>query len=296
MRSLFAAYSQGVNDGAAVTFGNPATRPELYAVLGVTSFTPWTPEDSVAIDMEFTMVTFGGEGAAGELDNAALLQKLVTKYGQQTALLVFNDLFPPAFADAPTVIPAGDGPADPGGGGSAPGYAVTGPSAAQQAQIQARQAQNQAQQAQGQAQQAQNQLQQAQGQAQQAQNEAQQANQRLASPDTSEEAIAAMTARSDQLATELTRHATALTVARTAAARELGAAVTAELAGLAMGQAQLSVAVCPTLAADGEDAARGCHSEAPQRRRIGSSRGQHDRSFASLRMTTVNGYRPWSSW
>ncbi|MFY9808155.1 MAG: DNA repair protein RecN, partial [Pseudonocardiaceae bacterium] len=41
-------------------------------------------------------------------------------------------------------------------------------------------------------------------------------------------------------------------VARTAAARELGDAVTAELAGLAMGQAQLSVAVYPTLAAEGD--------------------------------------------
>ncbi|MGH3422162.1 MAG: DNA repair protein RecN, partial [Streptosporangiaceae bacterium] len=84
---------------------------------------------------------------------------------------------------------------------------------------------------------------------------AQQAHQRLAGLDTSEDAIAAMTARRAQLATELTRHATALTAARTAAGRELGDAVTAELAGLAMGQAQLSVAVYPTLAADGDDAA-----------------------------------------
>ena len=134
MRSLFAAYSQGVNDGAAVTFGNPATRPELYSALGVTSFTPWTPEDSVAIDMEFTMVTFGGEGAAGELDNTLLLQKLDAKYGSSVGLRLFNELFPPTFADAPTVIPSGDGPVDPGGGGGGgPAYAVNTPSAAQQA-------------------------------------------------------------------------------------------------------------------------------------------------------------------
>jgi DNA repair protein RecN (Recombination protein N) len=84
---------------------------------------------------------------------------------------------------------------------------------------------------------------------------AQQAHQRLAGLDTSEEAIAALVSRRDHLATELARHATALTVARTAAARELGNAATVELAGLAMGQAQLSVSVSPILAADGDDAA-----------------------------------------
>ena len=84
---------------------------------------------------------------------------------------------------------------------------------------------------------------------------ARQAHQRLAGLDTSEEAIAALATRRAELATALARHATALTAARTAAARALGDAVTAELAGLAMGQAQLSVAVNPTLAADGDDAA-----------------------------------------
>ncbi|HWR48368.1 MAG TPA: hypothetical protein VN327_12280, partial [Pseudonocardiaceae bacterium] len=84
---------------------------------------------------------------------------------------------------------------------------------------------------------------------------ARQARQRLAGLDTSEEAIAALAARRAELATALARHATALTTARTAAARALGDAVTVELAGLAMGQAQLSVAVYPTLAAEGDDAA-----------------------------------------
>ncbi|HET9254433.1 MAG TPA: DNA repair protein RecN [Pseudonocardiaceae bacterium] len=84
---------------------------------------------------------------------------------------------------------------------------------------------------------------------------ADQARQRLASLDTSEEAIAALTARRDELADELAQHARALTAARTAAARELGEAVTAELAGLAMGQAQLSVAVRPAPATGGDQTA-----------------------------------------
>jgi DNA repair protein RecN (Recombination protein N) len=84
---------------------------------------------------------------------------------------------------------------------------------------------------------------------------ARQARQRVAALDTSDEAIAALVARREQLATELAGHLTTLTTARTAAARELSDAVTVELAGLGMGQAQLSVVVSPTLAGDGDDAA-----------------------------------------
>ncbi len=81
---------------------------------------------------------------------------------------------------------------------------------------------------------------------------AEQARRRLAGLDTSEEAIAALAARGEKLAAELTRHAVALTTARQAAAQDLGGAVTAELAGLAMGQAQLSVTVSPAVAVAGD--------------------------------------------
>jgi DNA repair protein RecN (Recombination protein N) len=84
---------------------------------------------------------------------------------------------------------------------------------------------------------------------------AEQARQRLADLDTSEEALAVLAARRDELAAELARHAAAVTKARTGAARELAEAVTAELDGLAMGQAQLSVAVRPIPASSGDEAA-----------------------------------------
>jgi len=84
---------------------------------------------------------------------------------------------------------------------------------------------------------------------------ADQARQRLGVLDTSEEAIAALTTQRDELATELARYATALTKARTAAAQKLECAVTAELEGLAMGQAQLSVLVRPVVASDIEETA-----------------------------------------
>ena len=84
---------------------------------------------------------------------------------------------------------------------------------------------------------------------------ADQARQRLAGLDSSEETIAAMAARRDELAAELVRHASAVTKARTAAARELADAVSVELTGLAMGQAQLLVVVRPILASGADEAA-----------------------------------------
>jgi DNA repair protein RecN (Recombination protein N) len=83
---------------------------------------------------------------------------------------------------------------------------------------------------------------------------AQQARERLAGLDTSEEAIAALVARRAELAAELAGHAAEVTAARREAARNLGEAVTAELAGLAMGQARLSVEVLPTVAGEGDAA------------------------------------------
>ena len=76
---------------------------------------------------------------------------------------------------------------------------------------------------------------------------AEQARRRLAGLDTSEEALAELAVRRDGLAAELAGHAAAVTAARQAAAAALGEAVTAELAGLAMPQASLRVAVSQRL-------------------------------------------------
>jgi DNA repair protein RecN (Recombination protein N) len=81
--------------------------------------------------------------------------------------------------------------------------------------------------------------------------------QRLAGLDTSDEALAALAARRDALAAELAEHAAAVTAARTAAAARLAADTTAELAGLAMPDARLLVAVAPrTAVPDAADALR----------------------------------------
>ncbi|MFC5993038.1 DNA repair protein RecN [Pseudonocardia hispaniensis] len=81
---------------------------------------------------------------------------------------------------------------------------------------------------------------------------AEQARARLAGLDTSDEALAALAARRAELAVELAACAAVLTAARTEAAARLGAEATAELAGLAMRDAELTVSVAPRLAAGPE--------------------------------------------
>ncbi|MCP3802787.1 DNA repair protein RecN [Allokutzneria sp. A3M-2-11 16] len=81
---------------------------------------------------------------------------------------------------------------------------------------------------------------------------ADEARRRLAGMDVSEEALEAMAARRDELAVELAKLAGELTTARVSAAQELGEAVTKELAGLAMPQARLEVAVFDRVAGAGD--------------------------------------------
>ncbi|MFD2416277.1 DNA repair protein RecN [Amycolatopsis pigmentata] len=72
---------------------------------------------------------------------------------------------------------------------------------------------------------------------------AEDARQRLSTMDTSEEALAALAARRDELAVQLAGHAERLSDARAVAAAELAKAITTELSGLAMGQAEIEVTV-----------------------------------------------------
>jgi DNA repair protein RecN (Recombination protein N) len=71
------------------------------------------------------------------------------------------------------------------------------------------------------------------------------ATERLAGLDTSEEALAELARRRDELAGELARHAETLTAQRLVAADELAKAVTEELGGLAMPQSVIEVGVRP---------------------------------------------------
>ena len=77
---------------------------------------------------------------------------------------------------------------------------------------------------------------------------------RLAQLDVSEEALAGLERRVDELEAQVVAAATELTKARTKAAKGLAKAVTAELAGLAMADAEFTVAVAP-LPARADDSA-----------------------------------------
>ncbi|MFY2859713.1 DNA repair protein RecN [Mycobacterium sp. THU-M104] len=81
---------------------------------------------------------------------------------------------------------------------------------------------------------------------------AREARERLAQLDTSEEGLAALASRVDELERELAHAAVELGKARRKAAKRLAKEVTAELAGLAMGDAEFTIDVT-TDAADPED-------------------------------------------
>ena len=75
-----------------------------------------------------------------------------------------------------------------------------------------------------------------------------QAVRRLADIDVSDEALGALAARRDELGSEVDRLAAELTARRTEAAEALGAAITTELAGLAMPHATCTITVSPRTA------------------------------------------------
>ena len=83
---------------------------------------------------------------------------------------------------------------------------------------------------------------------------ARESRERLAQLDVSEETLAGLEREVDELAAQLVAAAADLTKARTKAAKGLAKAVTAELSGLAMSDAEFTVAVAP-LAARADDSA-----------------------------------------
>lgn len=114
IRRLLQAYADGMNQAIAEQTANPAEMSVLFPALGYLP-EPWTPQDSAAVLMLFTIVTFAGEGAGGELSNAALLDALVEEHAGDVgaALAVWQDLLLRNDATAPAVVPFGEGPAEP---------------------------------------------------------------------------------------------------------------------------------------------------------------------------------------
>lgn len=112
IKGLLRAYADGFNLALAEQTANPAEASVLFAALGYVP-EPWRPQDSAAVLLLFTMVSFAGEGAGGELANAELLATLVDGHDGdiESALAVWQDLLVRNDPDASAVIPHGEEPA-----------------------------------------------------------------------------------------------------------------------------------------------------------------------------------------
>lgn len=103
------AFAAGFNRAMQEVLADPARRPALYDALGYTP-EPWKPTDSMSVGILFSYANIGGEGGAGQLANAALLDRLIARHGRKAGLRRFNDYLFKRDPRAPTVIPRGHGP------------------------------------------------------------------------------------------------------------------------------------------------------------------------------------------
>lgn len=109
IRRLLRAYADGFNTALAAQTANAAQTSALFAALGYLP-EPWKPVDSATVLMLFTTVTFAGEGAGGELENATLLADLAAANGGDlaAALTAWRDLLVRSDPGAPAVVPHED--------------------------------------------------------------------------------------------------------------------------------------------------------------------------------------------
>jgi penicillin G amidase len=96
------AFADGFNRGMAETLADPRRHPAAFAALGYVP-EPWKPTDSVSVVGLFTWISFAGEGGAGQLRNAALLGRLLDRFGDDQGLALWNDLLFKNDPAAPTV-------------------------------------------------------------------------------------------------------------------------------------------------------------------------------------------------
>lgn len=112
IRELLEAYARGVQKGFDVVMSDPTRRPLLFDLLGYRP-EPWRAQDSLAVAMLFSYVVFAGEGGAGQLRNAALLDRLEQRFGARRGLAIWSQVLWRDDPRGPTVIPAGQGNDEP---------------------------------------------------------------------------------------------------------------------------------------------------------------------------------------
>ncbi len=112
IREPLEAYARGVQRGFDVVMSDPTRRPLLFDLLGYRP-EPWRAQDSLAVAMLFSYVVFAGEGGAGQLRNAALLDRLEQRFGARRGLAIWSQVLWRDDPRGPTVIPAGQGNGEP---------------------------------------------------------------------------------------------------------------------------------------------------------------------------------------
>ena len=111
-RAELQAYSDGFNRGMEEVMADPRRRPAAFDALGYRP-EPWKPTDSISVLMLFTYAIFAGEGGAGQLRNAELLDRLQRRFGPRGGLRVWNDVLFRNDPRAPTPVPRGEGTREP---------------------------------------------------------------------------------------------------------------------------------------------------------------------------------------
>jgi penicillin amidase len=103
-QEILEAYRDGINAWLAKVQANPSLLPFEFIMLGYTP-EPWQVTDSIAV-LQFMSRQFGEFGGAGgqELQNQALYQDLVDRFGRSLGEAIFNDVVWLDDPAAPTTV------------------------------------------------------------------------------------------------------------------------------------------------------------------------------------------------
>ncbi|HYH58309.1 MAG TPA: penicillin acylase family protein [Thermoleophilaceae bacterium] len=99
------AFVAGINAWIDEANADPAKLPFEFTMTGEAPIREWTIDDSMGLQ-DFLILTFGA-GGGNELQNAALAQRLIGKYGAAEGLRAFGDLVRTVDRDAEPTIPRG---------------------------------------------------------------------------------------------------------------------------------------------------------------------------------------------
>ncbi len=101
---IWQAYVDGVNYYIAEAKKNPSKMPIEFGLFGI-ELKPLTTIDVLKIGVY--LASYWGAEGGHELENRALYDSLIKKYGAEKARIIFDDVLPPYDAESFTSLPAG---------------------------------------------------------------------------------------------------------------------------------------------------------------------------------------------